>query len=409
MEQIVEKERCVGCKACGDICPRKAISFPVDAEGFWYPAISHDVCIDCGMCQRVCPVLNRTAVQNANAQKPETYAAYHTDLAMRRNSTSGGLYPAIAEAFRGGRQADGGMRKPGTSYLSGCAFTRDWMGAEHIIANDHDGFERIMRSKYFQSDTEGIYRRIRDILRNNDNRVLFSGVPCQIQALVSYLEKTNTDMSELYTIEVICRGINTPLAYRAYKKELEKKYGAPVREFRFKDKSHGWLNLGTKVIFENGRIYYRDRDNDPWVNAFIAGDLYMRKSCANCPAKGFPRAADLTIGDFWGYKFNKDEKENGLSVALVNNAKGKQLLDIAGDRLLVRPADFETALTGNPALTDCAPLSEKRACFFTYIKSMDYSAAVWKSLGLSEYARRKRRIKKLLRTAAARIYHAMKR
>ena len=368
MEPFLNNNDCVGCKACGDICPKQAISFPVDEDGFWHPQIDPSKCIDCHLCQRACPVLKLPERQKTNAEKPKVYAVYHKDHAIRCNSTSGGMYYALAEHIL----AEGG-------WLAGCVYTDDFDHAEHIVSNTQEGLQRIMRSKYFQSDTQGIYTKVKSLL-NEGELVLFCGAPCQVAALYKFLGK---EYENLFTVDFICRGINTPLAYQAYMKELVEEYQSPLQEVRFKDKSKGWTKLGTKIIFANGKTVYRNRFNDPWVNGFIFGDIYMRMSCAKCRFKGFPRHADITIGDFWGIPLTTDEKKYGLSLAMLNNNHGQKLFVMAKDSLIYREENLERAIAGNPALLHPAPISANRKKFFQLLKTKKYSEAVWETMDLA--------------------------
>lgn len=357
----------MGCKACGDACPKQAIAFTVDEEGFWHPEIDGDKCIDCHICERVCPVVSRPERQQNNFEKPEVYAAYHKNHDVRYDSTSGGMYYALAENILG----QGG-------WLAGCVYTAGFDHAEHIVSNTREGLKRIMRSKYFQSDTGGIYKKVRELLLKRQS-VLFCGAPCQVAALYKFLGK---EYSNLYTVDFICRGINTPLAYQMYMRELTEEYSSPLKEVRFKDKSRGWTNLGTRIVFTNGKEYYRNRFNDPWVNGFICGDIYMRPSCAECHFKEFPRIADITIGDFWGIELTEEERKYGLSLAMVNSDKGCELFDLAKESLVYRKEKLELAVAGNSALLHPAPISPNRKRFFELLKSRKYSEAVWETMGL---------------------------
>ena len=188
-------------------------------------------------------------------------------------------------------------------------------------------------------------------------------------------------------MDFVCRGINSPLAYSSYMEELKAKYRSELKEVRFKDKSRGWTNLGTRIFFQNGKEYYRNRFNDPWVNGFIAGNLYMRPACFQCAFKQLPRISDMSIGDFWGLNFTEEERMQGVSLVLSNNEKGDWLLDISRARMFVEPRPLTEALEGNPAILHSAAYSEKRRQFFSLLRATTFSEAVWRTMGSTARAR----------------------
>lgn len=361
MIEIVKKQECVGCKACGDICPKDAITYEIDSEGFWYPTIN-DKCVDCGLCKKVCPALKKHFPSSDVRKEPLTYKVYHKDNNIRYNSTSGALYYAIANAFI----ENGG-------YIVGCVYSDGYSGAYHYVSNTKEGLKKIMRTKYFQSDTEGIFRKVYELLESGE-KVLFCGSPCQVSALYGFLRK---EYNNLFSVDFICRGINSPLAFTKYMEELRKKYKSDIEEVHFKNKSRGWTNLGTLVTFKNGKKYYRNKHNDPWVNAFIVGNLYMRPCCEYCKYKEFPRSSDISMGDFWGLRFTKEEEKLGVSVALVNTKNGDKLLNMAGNDLVIEEKAFEEAVSGNPALIKSVKLNPARTEFFRRVQQEPYSKVVW--------------------------------
>lgn len=372
MIDIVSKEMCVGCKACGDICNQNAILFQNDEEGFWYPKIDLSKCNHCNLCEKICPSLRPHYSSPDNRTVPDTYKAYNKNDTVRINSTSGGIYPAIAESFL----EIGG-------YIVGCVYNDDYSGALHIVSNTKEGLQKIMRSKYFQSDTRGIFIIIRKLLKSGE-KVLFCGAPCQASALYGFLGK---NYDHLYTIDFICRGINSPFAYKKFIEELKIKYHSEIQEVHFKNKSHGWTNLGTLVRFKNGKRYYRNRITDPWVNAFIVGSLYIRPCCFNCTYKNFPRISDLTIGDFWGIPYTKKEEKYGVSVVLANNQKGDWLMNLAKNKITTEKYPLSLAVNGNPALTTSAFINQKRNAFFKRVKREPFSKVVWSLLGSNGFKR----------------------
>lgn len=372
MIDIVSKQDCVGCKACGDVCPVQAITYKIDKEGFWYPHIIMNECISCGLCEKVCPALKKHYGTDNGREKPKAYKVYHKDKSIRYNSTSGALYYALAKAF---------IDKGG--YIAGCVYNDHYSGAFHYVSNTKEGLKKIMGSKYFQSDTEGIFLEVKELLAAGKN-VLFCGTPCHISALYGFLQKK---YANLYTVDFICRGINSPLAFSKYMDELKVRFQSDIAEVHFKNKSHGWTNLGTLIKFKNGKQYYRNKFNDPWVNAFVAGNLYMRPSCGVCKYKDFPRTSDITMGDFWGLDFTREEEKLGVSAALINTKKGDALLNMADKFLALEERSFHEVVEGNPALIQCVKMNPARALFFERIQNENYSKVVWDILGSNKIKR----------------------
>ncbi len=371
MIDIVSKEDCVGCKACGDICPVNAITYEIDDEGFWFPKIDSERCVHCEKCSSACPVICKPKRLELNDSEPQGFGVYHNNKNVRYNSTSGGMYYALGELI---------LSKGG--YLVGCEFNDDYTAAIHTVENTENGLKKLMRTKYFQSDTEGIFKETENLLKDQ-KIVLFCGAPCQVGALYNFLGK---EYDNLYTVDFICRGINTPYVYNKYMEELKCKYKSEIKEVHFKDKSKGWTTLGTRVRFKNGKEYYRNKDNDPWVNAFNIAYLYARKGCSNCRFKGFPRPADISFGDFWGPKwypeFSDEDNYFGVSAALANNEKGKCLIESATEYMKIWTVDYKKIVEGNGALIQTFPQNPRRDEFFERIKKEPYSRVVWDIMGM---------------------------
>lgn len=335
MIQITDKSKCCGCNACGDVCPKDAITFKTDIEGFWYPEVNMERCIDCGLCEKACPELHISELKKNDYEQPVTIAAVNRDMRVRWDSTSGGAFSALADTM----YAQGG-------YVSGAVYNEDF-SVSNFISNNPDDLVRLRSSKYLQSNAEELYKNIRDLLRKGE-KVLACGTPCQMAALRSFLRK---DYDNLIVVDFICRGVNSPKVYRKYLDSLERKFGGKVVYVKAKNKELGWRNLTRKVVFDNGKVYYGVRMDDDFRRGYHT-NVFCRPSCYVCQYKGFPRMADITIADYWGIeKVDKNLDNNiGTSMILLNSKKGEAYFDLVKDKLEWEYTKFESVLPGNIAL-----------------------------------------------------------
>ena len=356
MIEILDKSKCVGCAACLNTCAKKAISFNVDNEGFYYPVVNKSQCVNCGLCDSVCPVINADTAKKGALPKPITYAAQHKQESVRIASTSGGLVSALAEAAYAENGAFGGV-----------VFTEDFL-AEYLVSANPNDLEKIRTSKYFQADSTKMFLQIKNLLAEEKN-VVVCGTPCQMAALKLYFKK---DLDKLVLVEVICAGINSPKAFQAHLNTLEKKYGSKVKTFRAKSKEKGWRSLACKIEFENGQIYFANGTDDDFTRGFIGAHAFMRLSCFECQYKGFPRAADITIGDFWGIEKipNKLDDNKGTSVAIINTEKGRDFFEKVKEFVDFEEHSLSSAVTQNRALLKNHPKSNiNRKAMFQMMES----------------------------------------
>lgn len=336
MIDIKRKEDCVGCGACHDICPKDAIYWETDKEGFWYPKVNLDRCIDCHLCERVCPIIHSDTINRTNeaTPAPEVLAAYNADERVRVLSTSGGIFSALAEKVLAG----GG-------FICGAVWTEDF-GARHIVTDRPEDLKRIRGSKYFQSDMTGVFKDIKKALATG-RQVLVCGSPCQMAGLRGYLRK---DYPNLIIADFICCSINSPKLFKAYIADLENQYGSKMVEYHPKNKEYGgWHNFAFKATFENGAVYAKNRTSDDFTKCFIGTHVAARPCCYECHYKKIPRISDITIADFWGIE-NVDpsfDSPKGVSLVLLNNPKGREFYDSLGDTVVSRKKTFEEAARGN--------------------------------------------------------------
>lgn len=337
MIQITDKQNCCGCNACGDACPKQAISFKTDNEGFWYPEVDMQKCIDCGLCEKVCPILQADNLKKNDFETPKCFAAQNKNLEFLFNSTSGSAFAGFAEKI----YRDGG-------YVGGAVFNEDY-SVRQFISNDKSDLEQLRNTKYVQSNSEGFYKQVQELLKAGE-KVLVCGLPCQMAALRSFLRK---DYENLIIVDLICLGINSPRILPAYLHWKEEQHGSRLVYYKAKNKELGWRQLTTKMVFENGEVEYDKQDTNYFTQGFISTHAFARPSCYECKFKGTPRIADITIGDFWGaqkYVGKEYDHDLGTSCVLINSQKGLDFYESVRSKFRDKEIRFEDVLAGNMAL-----------------------------------------------------------
>lgn len=364
MIQITDKIDCCGCNACGDICGKKAITFETDNEGFWYPKVDMEKCVDCGLCEKVCPILNK-ANHIERYKEPKVFAAYTKDETIRLDSTSGGIHSMLAQKM---------YEK--NAYIGGAVYNED-----HTVSQIVDGnparLPEIRSSKYLQSNSEGVYRQIRGLLGKGEN-VFFCGCPCQIHALYNYLGK---EYENLVTCDFICRGVNSPKVFLKYIDMLERQFGSKATKIKFKAKKWGWHNFSLRVNFENGKEYCKDRWHDLFFIGYLQVGNFSRPSCYECQFKGFPQKADITLADFWGIeKIDPSmDQDKGTSLVMINSEKGQHLFDSIKDRIHWKEFTILDAKQGNPAMEgSLKSIPINREAFFVDLDKMNFESVAAK-------------------------------
>ena len=244
MINIINKSECCGCNACGDICPKGAISFKEDIEGFLYPVVDRDTCIDCHLCEKVCPVIHAGELKKNDFEKPKCFAAQCKNLQSLFDSTSGSAFATLAEK----------MYKCG-GYVGGAVFNDDY-SVTQFLSSDKADLEKLRNSKYVQSDSQGFFKQVQELLKARE-KVLVCGLPCQMAGLRSFLRK---EYENLIILDLICLGINSPKILRGYLDYMEEKHNSKIVYYKAKNKELGWRQLTTKIVFENGDVEYDKKD-----------------------------------------------------------------------------------------------------------------------------------------------------
>lgn len=360
MIEITDKHKCCGCSACAAICPKQCITMNEDSEGFLYPRADCCRCISCGLCEKVCPVLN----QGKERRPLAAYAVRTAKRTVLEKSASGGAFSILAEKI---------IEENGVVFGSG--FTPEYEAA-HGYTESIEGVSQFMGSKYIQSNMGNSFRKAKEFLRNG-RKVFFTGTPCQIAGLYGYLGE-NPD--NLITAELICHGVPSPGVWRKYlSEEIEAQYhkgygNIKVDGIKFRDKHNaGWNGYNFTIEFSawNGadcRKKITLSQPGKAENLFIIGflmDLYSRPSCYECHARSFRSGSDFTIGDFWGIeKYHTGFEDNlGVSALLVNTHKGEELLNSA-DCVKVT-TEYRYILANNKCLETSVTEPQARADFFS--------------------------------------------
>lgn len=316
MINVLNREDCCGCNACGDACLANAIGFERDMGGFLYPTVDRNKCDGCGACDAVCPMGQIEVLRKSAPQRPPAnYAAIANNLYVRFDSTSGGLFSVLAEdVFKQG------------GYVGGAVWDEEFF-IHQVLTDNIEDLPRLRSSKYAQSDARGFYRGIKAALQTG-KPVLVCGLPCQMVAVRTFLKK---DYENLLVVDLICRTTSSPFFLKRYIEYQEKRMCSKVVAIKQKDKGLGWRNLTTKLTFDNGEIAYDPKYSSYFMRTFEA-NLISRPACYSCRFKGFPRLADITLADCWG-AVDKIPKHLGLdnnigtSLVMCNTDRGRAFFE----------------------------------------------------------------------------------
>lgn len=388
MIQIQDKVDCCGCNACGDVCAHNAISFKTDNEGFWYPEVDLQKCTDCHLCEKVCPILNIKGLKKNDYEKPICYAAEHKNMQVVFDSTSGGMFSAIADII---------YRDKG--YVGGAVFNKDFKSVRHYISNDKNDLPKLRSSKYLQSQCEGFYKEVQGLLKAGE-KVMVCGGPCQMAALKAFLRR---DYQNLLIVDYICRAIASPKAWRYFVQMFEEMYQSKVVYSKTKIKEYGWRNFGQKFIFENGKTAFMLTQNNPYQQIDFQKRAFCRPACFDCKFKGYPRIADITIADFWSIEqVNQDvikDKDTGISCVLINSEKGKNFFERVKSRINYIPVNLREIEKGNFALNSSVqPCMVNREQFFKDMDEMRFDKLAEKYGAATINVRKRTKIKLKLRS-----------
>lgn len=420
MITITDKSKCCGCSACVQRCPKHCIALVEDNEGFLYPKADSNVCIDCGLCEKVCPVINKD-----NKQEPlEVFAALNPNEDIRMKSSSGGVFTQLAEKI---------IEKGGVVF--GARFNEQWE-VVHDYVETKEGIGIFRGSKYVQSRIGDNYR-IAEAFLKEGRGVLFSGTPCQIAGLRKYLRK---DYDNLLLVDFICHGVPSPGVFRTFLRDEIDKYaftgvgrksvllpciplvserdrldyqGLNIRSICFRDKRNGWKKIGFALTLSKASTageknsvltLYTPLHENSYLRGFLK-DIYLRPTCHACPAKHLSSGSDITLGDYWGIAFTMPELDDdkGISAIIVNTEKGR--ITLHSTNVQLRSASFSDLLVHNSALQNSVPIPPQRELFFRNDgKTFEEKIRVLCSEPITVRRLIKKILKKILKSLTSRRY-----
>ncbi|RDU22002.1 Coenzyme F420 hydrogenase/dehydrogenase, beta subunit C-terminal domain [Anaerosacchariphilus polymeriproducens] len=351
MNKIVDFNKCTGCGACENICPKHAILMQPDKEGFLYPSINEELCVECGKCLKVCPIID---LKEPIEREPTVWAGYSLCEKIRKQSSSGGIFSLLAEKVIEG----GGI-------VCGVELDENFI-VRHSCTNNSDEIKKYNGSKYVQSETKDIFKKVKSYLVEG-KEVLFSGTPCQVAGLRSYLGK---EYESLICVDCICFGVPSPLVFQKYINSLETIKGKSIKNINFRSKVNGWT--GKKFSFE---VTYSDDTSESEIitknlyhRTFFSG-LNARNSCYDCSFKTHIKPGDITLADFWGVEELLPDMDDGKGTSLIflNTQKGEKFLKAIKCRIKYKEITYETAVQYNKAANISLPFHSKRNKFFNKI------------------------------------------
>lgn len=366
--QSREKTECYGCEGCAQACARGAIEITEDEEGFRYPEIDESRCLKCGACLKVCPYANTPEM---HAEGKYAFGGYNLDKDKRFESTSGGAFSAIVDSFCDENYVVFGAEAQGLSVF-------------HSYTTDKHAIGRFRKSKYLQSAIGHSYKTARDFLEDG-KKVLFSGTPCQIAGLLSFLGKA--DKSNLLTVEVVCEGVPSPLYVRKLDDAMKEKHGSRIEsiDYRYTGRSifnHGkWDFQQMRIGLENKRTLTKDRWFNPFWSIWLR-HLMSRPSCYRCKFATESRVADITLGDLWGVHLYCPELyggNGGSSLVVCNTEKGKTAFSLARKKMFGHELDFGKAVAYQSPMRKSIEVARDRKEFMADLGSdMSYGEIVRK-------------------------------
>ena len=370
---IDQPDNCYGCGACVAACPKSCLTMEKDDLGFKIMHMSNiDNCISCGTCVRVCEAQK---MSKGNNRELKRYYAQNKDPEVLMRSSSGGVFSALAEyVFKNDGAVWGVQMDSNGKNTFKCAF-------------DHEELKGLCGSKYVEVDTILPFAEVREQLQTG-KLILFSGTPCQIQAMNLFLQ--NKKYENLILVDLLCYGVQSPDIWQKYLMEINPNHSKLIN-VQMRHKKPGWEEYAMNIIFEDGKCYCKSRWKDPYLLSY-ASSLYNRTICSKCKAKTFPRVSDITLGDFWQIDtlpaIPKTIKiDSGVSIVLAHSSKGLELLQHMNDDLYIYELPDNVFTNMKERFSGCSKESPNKEKFLEQVQKMSFNAAVKNNIHSQMYTR----------------------
>ena len=372
MIKIIDEKLCSGCHACYSACLKGCISMQENDEGYLYPNVDKTKCINCGICEKKCPIVNN----NKSNKLIKAYGCYSKNNNIRNQSSSGGIFSLLAQQVL---NVDG--------VVFGARYDSDF-NVIHDYIEDINELYKLRGSKYLQSIIGKNFKIAKSFLEQG-RLVLFSGTPCQIDGLIRFLGK---EYKNLITVDIICHGIPSKKVWNSYREYMN--IEGDISSVNFRDKSIGWEEYGIKIEYKNKPMFNQLAKDNLYMRGFV-NDFYLRPSCYDCKSKGINRASDITLGDFWGIDNILPElnDKKGTSIVLIQSKKGENLFNQIKQNIIFKETDIHDVVKYNKSIIESATKNEKREKFFNYINKFKFNQAIDLSLEKSKIGIIKKYIK----------------
>lgn len=349
-----------------------------DKEGFLYPIVDEEKCLHCGKCDAVCPVEKYSW---ADKTVPDAWGANANNSEIRLASSSGGVFSLLSK-----------MTIDNNGVVCGATLNPNCKSVSHVVVDSEEQLAELRGSKYLQSEVGDTYKQIRKLLAEGRN-VLYTGTPCQIAGLKSFLGK---EYDKLLCVGIFCHGVPSPKLWAEYVEYCEEQNGEPLKAARFRDKKKGWENFGMMMEFPSGNKQFKTAEKDPYIRMFLR-NYCLRPSCYQCEFKENKCGADIMIGDFWGVQVVAEEMydDMGTSLVFAYTEKGKKAIEIIRSEMKLCEVSYEKAVKGNNAFVGSVSMPEARKSFFEDMAELDFKSLAEKYVPITAKEQVKWMLKRL--------------